>query len=254
MADKPESRIIVPLDVRNPDQALALVREVGDEVAGFKIGLELVTGTALNLAVLDEAAALRYLMDWRTLINLIRERTFVDLKFHDIPKTVAAAVAQVSDSGIARWVDVHASGAPAMIQAAAKEKGDVRLIVVTVLTSLDEPNCKSVFGDTPISKVGQFATMALEHGADSIVCSPLEIQEVRRTAPGLEIITPGIRPRWAARAGQTRFTTPAQAIADGADYLVIGSPVRTPPASVGSSLDAVRLINVEVATALAARS
>lgn len=155
---------------------------------------------------------------------------FLDLKFHDIPNTVAAACRAAADLGV--WMlNVHASGGPAMLHAAraAIEPLASRplLIAVTVLTSLDAAALAAVgVASAPAAQVERLTRLAQEAGADGVVCSPLELAAVRRIGGARFLaVTPGIRPAGSVADDQQRIATPAAALAAGADYLVIGRPI-----------------------------
>jgi orotidine-5'-phosphate decarboxylase len=207
-------RLIVALDVPDADRATALVRELGDSVSFYKIGLEL-------------AMSGRYfeLLDW-----LLAEgkHVFADLKFYDIPATVAAAVRQVGHSG-ATFLTVH--GERAVAEAAAAEKGErLKILAVTVLTSVDQQDLREVGIETELAALAEArAKVALAAGCDGVIASGLEASRLR-AALGEDalIVTPGIRPAGTARADdQRRIVTPTEAFGNGADYIVVGRPIRT---------------------------
>lgn len=217
--DDPAARIIIALDVENRDQALALVRTL-PATRVFKVGLELFT-----------AEGPRLLQD----VQALGKDVFLDLKLHDIPNTVAEA-ARIGVRLGARMMTIHASGGEEMMARAAEvagteaEKRGVTkplLLGVTILTSLKNEILASIgmVADTG-AQVLRLAALARKAGLDGVVCSAQEIEIVRReTGAGFLIVTPGIRPAWAAAQDQKRIMTPAEAIAKGADYLVVGRPV-----------------------------
>jgi orotidine-5'-phosphate decarboxylase len=161
-------------------------------------------------------------------------QVFLDLKFHDIPNTVAAACAAAADLGV--WmINLHASGGAAMMAAARERLAALSnpplLIAVTVLTSLDADDLAAIgCPGEPAERVLQLAELAKRAGLDGVVCSPREAAAVRRICgPGFRLVTPGVRPAGAATGDQKRVMTPGEAVAAGADYLVIGRPITAAP-------------------------
>ena len=164
------------------------------------------------------------------------QKVFVDLKFHDIPNTVARDVGTMTKHG-AHMINMHASGGLEMMQAARKSAYKVSierdilppvLLGVTVLTSIDESSFQRDFGsERQLTKqVVYLAQLAQEAGLDGVVASPLEIEPIRKVCGDkFLIVTPGIRPKWAENDDQRRITTPAEAISRGADYIVVGRPI-----------------------------
>lgn len=212
---RPQDKIIIALDVPDTDGALRLLDSLGEAPSLCKIGLELFTaeGPSVVKAVQSRGSAV-----------------FLDLKFHDIPNTVAHAVKSAAGLGVF-LTTLHACGGPVMLEAAAKaaqESGtDLLLLAVTVLTSMDTAQL-SATGVTvnPEAHVLRLAGLASESGIGGIVCSPLEISSVRATyGENLRLVTPGVRPSWAATGDQKRVMTPAEAVQSGSDWLVIGRPI-----------------------------
>lgn len=160
---------------------------------------------------------------------------FVDLKLHDIPATVAGAARALAPLA-PDFLTVHATGGPAMVQAAAEALPGTRITAVTVLTSLDDHALDVMGIRGPVSQAAvRLARMSVHAGARAIVCSPLEVAEVRAAVPDdVVLITPGVRPAGAERQDQRRVATAQQALADGADLLVIGRPI-TGAADVGQA-------------------
>ena len=216
-------RIIVALDEAELGECRRLLAQLSPELCRVKVGKELFC--ALGPDILHLLADHGY-------------EVFLDLKFHDIPSTVAAAVRAAARHGV--WmINVHTLGGPAMLEAAREAAGGAGsplLIGVTVLTSLDARQLHAVGIDRPpLEQAALLARLAAEAGLDGVVCSAQEAQALRRSAPpGFVIVTPGIRPSGtsdrfgavpAAADDQRRIMTPAAAIARGADYLVIGRPI-----------------------------
>lgn len=218
LSDKPidpADRLIVALDVADAEAAKALVRQLGDAVRFYKIGLELFM-----------AGGYFELLDW-----LVKQdkKVFVDLKFFDVPETVRSAVRALSSSG-ATLATVH--GNQAIMEAAAKDKGSLKILAVTVLTSLDRGDLDDLGFACDVEKlVLSRARRALETGVDGIVSSGLEAPLIRRElGQKLLVVTPGIRPVENKPADdQKRTVDVAQAFMNGADYIVVGRPIRQSP-------------------------
>lgn len=215
----PKDRILVGIDTPDLARAEALVRAVTGRVGGIKIGKEFFTAQGPDKV--------------RRVIG--DQKLFLDLKFHDIPNTVAGALR--SSLGMKpAIVNVHAAGGRAMMKAAAlaAQEESERLgvakplvIAVTVLTSLDDDDLSSVGQQGPAAaQVERLSALAQECGLEGVVCSPREIAALRKLCgPDFKLVVPGIRPTWAAAGDQKRIMTPAEAVAEGADYIVIGRPI-----------------------------
>lgn len=220
MTDTPNlsaNPVFVALDTPDLDQALAWAGAVRGHVGGVKTGLEFFSANG--------ADGVKAIVD-------LGLPVFLDLKFHDIPNTVAGAIRAVAGLG-ASVVNVHASGGPAMLEAAreaAETAGGAQrslVIAVTVLTSMDNDDLTAV-GQTPpaTDQVVRLAQLSQNHGMDGVVCSSAEIEPIRDACGAdFKLIVPGIRPDWAASGDQKRITTPRQARDRGADMLVIGRPI-----------------------------
>jgi orotidine-5'-phosphate decarboxylase len=212
MNQEPMNRLIVALDFPDAGSALSLVDRLEGSTSWFKVGLEL------------------YIAEGNSLIAELQRRgcsIFLDLKLHDIPNTVAGAVRSAARLGV-DMLTVHAGGGPAMLAAAAEAADDrPALLAVTVLTSMDSTQLEATgIRESPATQVEKLATMAVACGIEGIVCSAVEVPNLRRRL-GSEplLVIPGIRPEGAATGDQRRIATPAGAIASGASFLVVGRPI-----------------------------
>jgi orotidine-5'-phosphate decarboxylase len=212
----PDNPVFVALDTTDLDQAIAWANAAQPHVGGVKLGLEFFNSNGPD--------GVRRIVD-------LGLPVFLDLKFHDIPNTVAGAVRAVTGLGAA-IVNVHASGGSAMLTAAAEaaaEYGENRplVIAVTVLTSLDDGDLASVGQAAPAaSQAERLARLTLSCGLDGVVCSSAEITALRAACgKDFRLIVPGIRPTWASAGDQKRIMTPRQARDLGANILVIGRPI-----------------------------
>ena len=218
LADKIEAarqRLILALDVPSAAASDELVKRLEGTCHWFKVGLELFT--AAGPAVIESLVARGH-------------SVFLDLKFHDIPNTVAGAVRSAANWGV-RMVNVHAAGGPAMLAAAKAALDGVNnppaLLAVTVLTSMDPAQlAASGVGRSPAEQVEFLARMCIDAGINGFVCSPLEVATLRAlTGPEGVLVIPGIRPAGSEAGDQKRLATPAEAIRNGASYLVVGRPI-----------------------------
>jgi len=217
--------IIVALDVESGARAIALADQLRGSVGGFKIGKQLFTAAGPDMV--------------RELTSR-GDRIFLDLKFHDIPNTVAGAVQSAVATG-AWMVNVHASGGSAMMKAAAEAARQTAatlgrprplVVAVTVLTSMDNEGLAEIGVARPmLDQVVHLATLAHASGLDGVVASPHEVRAIRAACgSNFQIVTPGIRPAdQQGKDDQARTLTPAQAIAAGSSYLVIGRPITAAP-------------------------
>ena len=210
-----KSKIFVALDVENKEKALEIVSDLRGLGACFKIGKQLFTSTGPELV--------------REIVAM-GEDVFLDLKYHDIPNTVAKAGAAAAQLGV-KIFNVHASGGRKMMEAVREEMNKLTnpplVLAVTILTSLGEEDIREVGFDRTIpEQIAKLAKLAKDSGMDGVVASPLEIELIRDVCgKDFKILTPGIRPAFAAVNDQKRIATPAEALRKGADYLVIGRPI-----------------------------
>lgn len=243
-----KDRIIVALDVSSPKEALELVEQLKDYVGCFKIGLQFINAM-LNSIITPETEtwAVSNLESIRRLFTALDGNIMWDGKFDDIPNTVGGASQEVVKIGV-RMFNLHASAGSEAIAKAVENKGNALVLGVTVLTSIDKDECTSIFGAEPNKKVVQFAETLNEKGADGVICSAKELEPISKgiIAGNFLRVTPGIRPKWAQKGDQKRVMTPAEAIKAGADYLVIGRPIRKPPEEIGSPVDAANKIAEEI--------
>jgi orotidine-5'-phosphate decarboxylase len=220
------NRLIIALDVPSAAEARALVQTIGPAASFYKVGMELYAAAGMEFV--------------RELIAGGKQ-VFLDMKFYDIPETVKRAVRRVADSGV-RFLTVHGSGA--VMRAAVEGRGgsELQLLAVTVLTSFDQDDLRDLGYPCEVgSLVALRVRKARESGVDGIVCSPLEVASVRALAgPECVLVTPGVRSAGAGKGDQKRVATPVEAIASGANYLVIGRQVtraESPAAEIERILD-----------------
>ncbi len=220
---QPGSRIILPLDLPTVDQACNAVSTLGDNVGVYKVGFELLYSAGIR--ALDE------------LRSSGADRIFLDAKLHDIPNTVAAAMRAITRLHV--WcVTVHASGGKAMLEAAreaAEQEANLhqitrpKLFAVTVLTSISDTvlNNELLVEGTAKTHAVHLAMLAASAGCDGVIASPHEARAIRNAVPQPDflIVTPGVRPANALHGDQARVMTPAEAVAAGSDYLVVGRPI-----------------------------
>ncbi|WP_150913968.1 orotidine-5'-phosphate decarboxylase [Marinobacter halotolerans] len=216
MSKTDSPRIIVALDFPSDKPALALVDQLDPSKCRLKVGKELFTRSGPELVRALQGRGFEI---------------FLDLKFHDIPNTTAAAVAAAADLGV--WmVNVHASGGEKMMTACRERletfgKSRPLLIAVTVLTSMGADDLSGIgISDSPQAQVSRLATLTRNCGLDGVVCSAQEAPALKaEQGADFKLITPGIRPLSAAKGDQQRIMTPTDAIEAGSDYLVIGRPI-----------------------------
>jgi orotidine-5'-phosphate decarboxylase len=207
--------LIVALDFESADHARELVNSLGGAISFYKVGLELYAAAGMEFV--------------KELIGSGKD-VFLDLKLYDIGETVKRAVAQLAASGV-RFTTVH--GSKAVMQAAVEGRGasNLQLLAVTVLTSFDRDDLTDLGYPCEVSDlVALRVRKAVEAGVNGIVCSPLEVAAVRAiTGPSAVLVTPGVRSAGAGKGDQKRVATPAEALANGADYLVIGRQITRAP-------------------------
>jgi orotidine-5'-phosphate decarboxylase len=204
-------RLIAALDVPTAGDARALAERLGDAVRFYKIGLELFT-----------AGGYFELLEW---LRGRGGKVFADLKLYDIPETVRRAVTNLRSSG-ATFLTVHAERS--IMEAAAREKGDLKILAVTVLTSFDQRSIAEMgYAGSVQDLVLQRARVALESGCDGVIASGLEAARIKaQFGDRLLVVTPGVRPAGSGAQDQKRVVDVAQAFANGADYIVVGRPIR----------------------------
>ncbi len=212
-------RMIVALDVGSVEEAAKLVASLGDAVSFYKIGMQLVFAGGLQLV---------------TALTKQGKRIFLDMKLLDIDNTVAGAVSSIARLGVT-FTTIHAYPKAMRAAVAANPKDGTGLLAVTVLTSMDDADAHAAgYASSAADLVAARAADAREAGMDGIVCAPQEIASVRAiVGTGMAIVTPGIRPAGSAADDQKRVMTPAEAIAAGADYLVVGRPITAAAESAG---------------------
>jgi orotidine-5'-phosphate decarboxylase len=219
MLSHSRDRLIVALDVSSAAQAQRVVQTIGDAATTYKVGKQLFTAEGPQVV--------------RELIASGR-KVFLDLKFHDIPNTVAAAVRSACELGVS-MLTVHASGGSKMLKAAAEAASQSSakplVLAVTVLTSLTDTDLQEIgVSGTTLSQVLRLGALARNAGCGGLVASAKEAKQLRRAlGDGFAIVTPGVRPAGSAAGDQARVVTPADAIAAGSTYLVVGRPILDAP-------------------------
>jgi orotidine-5'-phosphate decarboxylase len=210
----PRQRLIVALDVSTAAAAQKIVAAVGDSALTYKVGMQLYTAEGPQV-VRDLVASGR--------------RVFLDLKYHDIPNTVGAAVAEAAKLGVS-MLTVHAAGSARMLRAAveaAKVRPELIVLAITVLTSMDGNDLEKIgMQGTVKDSVVRLATIALANGCQGVVTSAREASALRaKLGQDFAIVTPGVRPEGSSVGDQVRVVTPAEAIAAGATHIVVGRPI-----------------------------
>ena len=211
----PRHRLIVALDVSSAEAARKIVAAVGDSAQAYKVGMQLYTAEGPSIV--------------RELVDSGRS-VFLDLKYHDIPTTVAAAVREAAELGVS-MLTVHASGGGKMLRAAtnaaANQRPDLLILAVTVLTSLDDVELGKIgVRESVVEQVLRLTALARTNGCKGVVASAREAAALREEfGRDLTIVTPGVRPAGSGHDDQIRVVTPAEAIAAGASHIVVGRPI-----------------------------
>lgn len=235
----PHRRIALALDVSTESEARTFAKELAPHVGLLKIGLELFTAVGPSVLSVGREHGLD---------------VFLDLKLHDIPETVERAVGAAGEHG-ARYLTVHAAGGRAMlrraVERASKAPKPLTLLAVTVLTSFSDDDVRSIGVDRSASDHVLFlARMAWNEGVRAFVCSPAEVKALRAAFPDSTLVVPGVRPAGADVGDQRRVATPFSAISDGADFIVVGRPIR----DASDRVAAARAIAADVRRALETRA
>jgi len=224
-------RIIVALDVPAAETARGIIEELGDSVSAFKIGMQLFTAAGPDIVRKIVARG---------------SRVFLDLKFHDIPNTVAMAAVEATRLGVSLF-NIHASGGPEMMKSAVAAVNGVaarenlvrpKILGVTLLTSVDEETLQGIgWHEPPQAVVSRLASLANDCGLDGVVASAQELKTIRAAVPrsGFLIVTPGMRSATSAADDQRRTMTVSDAIRAGSDYLVVGRPILNAPDPSGAA-------------------
>jgi len=224
----------VALDSSDKNQLEELVKTLSPDVSHFKIGLEATTAFGVPVVV--------------DLVKNIAPdcQLFLDLKLHDIPNTVKKAVEAAAFHHV-DFLSIHATTGMDALQAAVEVAGDVKLLGVSVLTSISEQECQQIYRQNPVKQVVECAGILHIAGVYGMVCSAQEAALIRQNPQfdTLKLVTPGIRPSWAVTGDQQRITTPAQAMQMGVDYLVIGRPItqaKNPKQAVHKILEEIQTV------------
>ena len=269
-----KKRIIVALDVNDFGKAVELIENLSPYVGGFKVGLEFVYAVLGRIISCNDKTVRHNAEMLRLLFKETRGKLFLDVKLSDIPNTVSGAAREIAAMGIGIF-NVHASAGIKAIRAAVENKGQAKVLVVTVMTSLNfaelwnvgfgrcrNRGCAVLCGckeDSTTEREEKFvkdlvltmAKIAKGYGADGVICSPQDLAMLKCNAlDPLIKVTPGVRPVWASVSDQKRVMTPGEAVVAGADYLVIGRPITQPPAEIGEPVEAAKKIAEEIETAV----
>ena len=235
-----KDRIIVAIDVHDKKHLLELVDELKPYVGLFKFGLEsLLTFGAPELHAMASERGIRI---------------FPDPKLHDTPATISKAARQLVGSHV-EFFSVHGLSGYKGMKAAVEQRGDAKVLAVTVLTTHSDDDAKEIFCLDSQAAVAKFARIAFQAGVDGLICSPHAVVAIRASSAfgRFILVTPGVRPDWWTDEDddQSRVMTPGEAVKAGADYLVIGRPILYPPPEIGSPAEAAKRIAAEIEAALA---
>ncbi len=228
------SRIVVALDSPSLDEAAKVAATLPKGVA-VKVGTQLLYERGISEAV--------------RLVRTPGGQVFVDLKLHDTKDTMGKTVGNImTKCPDIDYINLHASAGVEGMRAAVANKGNAKVLAVTVLTSLSDAECIRIYGKPVKEKVMEFALDALEAGCDGLIGSPQEAEMLREEPrlSNMEIWTPGTRSDWAQKNDQKRTATPAEAIRNGADCVIIGRPITDPPKEIGTPAEAVAKIAEEI--------
>lgn len=228
-------KVYVAIDTYDMETAKYFAQILDGRVGGLKFGLEFFVANGPQ-------GIAKVMKDTKYL------DVFLDLKFKDIPNTVAGALMSAVTAVNAKFVNIHLDGGRKMVKLAAEtlKKTETKILGVTVLTSMEDKDFQEIFNSYDITEqVMCLANIANQSGLHGVVCSPKDIAYVKGEYPDLIIMAPGIRPNWAESNDQKRFTTPKEAIDLGADYIVIGRPITNPPKGL-TTIDAVNKIKEEL--------
>lgn len=249
MTMQPHERIFVAVDTNDITKARALAEALYGKVGGFKVGLEFITAMLVQLASLNLADALGLLNDMRAFFKAIGEDLFWDGKFDDIPNTVAGAALGLGPLS-PKFFNVHASSGFGSVRKAVENRGKSKVLAVTLLTSFDLGECMAYFGEEPPSViVPRWARIAVEGGADGLICSPYDLEWINQDEKLANVpkMTPGIRPGFSEKGDQSRIMTPEKALAAGVTWMVIGRPITQYPEGPAKAVE--RIVD-EITTAV----
>ena len=229
---QPHERIYVALDTNNLTKARGIVDELKGKVGGFKIGLEFITSVFVRLIRGGDRSLLH---DLQELFMSMGNDVFWDGKFDDIPNTIAGAAAGLKPLS-PKFFNVHASAGILAMEEAVANRGESKVLAVTLLTSINEGWSTALFGAEPKIIVGRWAWHAYNANVDGLICSPADLEQLKEWSDheeegflNMPKMCPGIRPSWSETGDQSRIMTPAQAVKTGVTWMVIGRPITKYP-------------------------